>query len=127
MSEIRGFYTLWLREIKRFYRDRTRLVTSFIQPLLWLVIFAAAFSYTVPLACKPKLSTSHFARHNRANPAFHCHVHGHKRYLGQRIRLHERNLSFPCFTLHYFSWKNGWRQHRCFSAGHNSLRHRLSA
>ncbi len=44
MSEIRGFYTLWLREIKRFYRDRTRLVTSFIQPLLWLVIFAAAFA-----------------------------------------------------------------------------------
>ena len=43
MSEIRGFYSLWLREIKRFYRDRTRLVTSFIQPLLWLVIFAAAF------------------------------------------------------------------------------------
>jgi len=44
MSEIRGFYTLWLRELKRFYRDRTRLITSFIQPLLWLVIFAAAFS-----------------------------------------------------------------------------------
>jgi ABC-2 type transport system permease protein len=44
MSELRGFYTLWLREIKRFMRDRTRLITSFIQPLLWLVIFAAAFS-----------------------------------------------------------------------------------
>jgi ABC-2 type transport system permease protein len=44
VSETRGFYTLWLREIKRFYRDRTRLVTSFIQPLLWLVIFAAAFA-----------------------------------------------------------------------------------
>ncbi|MGE5574645.1 MAG: ABC transporter permease [Ignavibacteria bacterium] len=44
MTEIRGFYTLWLREIKRFYRDRTRLVTSFIQPLLWLVVFAAAFA-----------------------------------------------------------------------------------
>jgi ABC-2 type transport system permease protein len=44
MSEARGFYTLWLREIKRFYRDRTRLVTSFIQPLLWLIIFAAAFA-----------------------------------------------------------------------------------
>jgi len=50
MSEIRGFYSLWLREIKRFYRDRTRLVTSFIQPLLWLVIFAAAFAtrFTLP-------------------------------------------------------------------------------
>jgi len=44
MSERRGFYSLWLREIKRFVRDRTRLVTSFVQPILWLIIFAAAFA-----------------------------------------------------------------------------------
>lgn len=44
MSERRGFYSLWLREIKRFIRDRTRLVTSFVQPLLWLIIFGAAFA-----------------------------------------------------------------------------------
>jgi ABC-2 type transport system permease protein len=43
MSELRGFYTLWFREIKRFLRDRTRLVAMFIQPLLWLVIFGAGF------------------------------------------------------------------------------------
>jgi ABC-2 type transport system permease protein len=43
VSESRGFYTLWLREIKRFVRDRTRLVTSFAQPLLWLIIFSAGF------------------------------------------------------------------------------------
>lgn len=43
MSELRGLYTLWLREIKRFLRDRTRLVAMFIQPLLWLVIFGAGF------------------------------------------------------------------------------------
>jgi ABC-2 type transport system permease protein len=39
MTEIRAFYTLWLREIKRYLRDRTRIVSSFVQPLLWLVIF----------------------------------------------------------------------------------------
>ena len=44
MSETRGFYSLWLREIKRFIRDRTRVVTSFVQPVLWLVIFGAAFA-----------------------------------------------------------------------------------
>jgi ABC-2 type transport system permease protein len=43
MTEIRGLYTLWLREIKRFLRDRTRLISSFVQPLLWLVIFGAGF------------------------------------------------------------------------------------
>jgi ABC-2 type transport system permease protein len=47
VTEIRGFYTLWLREVKRYLRDRTRVVSSFFQPLLWLVVFgtgvAAAF------------------------------------------------------------------------------------
>jgi ABC-2 type transport system permease protein len=41
MSELRGVYTLWLREVKRYGREKTRLVSSFIQPLLWLVIFGS--------------------------------------------------------------------------------------
>jgi len=41
MTELRGFYTLWLREVKRYLRDRTRVVSSFFQPLLWLVVFGA--------------------------------------------------------------------------------------
>jgi ABC-2 type transport system permease protein len=43
MSELRALYTLWLREIKRFLRDRARVVISFVQPLLWLVVFAGGF------------------------------------------------------------------------------------
>ncbi len=39
MTELRGFYTLWLREVKRYLRDRTRIISSFFQPLLWLVVF----------------------------------------------------------------------------------------
>jgi ABC-2 type transport system permease protein len=39
VTELRGFYTLWLREVKRYLRDRIRIVSSFVQPLLWLVIF----------------------------------------------------------------------------------------
>ncbi|MCW4019284.1 MAG: ABC transporter permease [Candidatus Bathyarchaeota archaeon] len=50
MTELRGFYTLWLREIKRFLRDRTRVVSSFAQPILWLVIFGAGFGmhFSIP-------------------------------------------------------------------------------
>ncbi len=43
MTELRGVYTLWLREVKRFIRDKARVVISFVQPLLWLVVFAAGF------------------------------------------------------------------------------------
>lgn len=41
MTEIRGIYTLWLREFKRYLRDRARIISSFVQPLLWLVIFGS--------------------------------------------------------------------------------------
>jgi ABC-2 type transport system permease protein len=43
MTEVRALYTLWLREIKRFHRDRARVIISFVQPLLWLVVFAGGF------------------------------------------------------------------------------------
>jgi len=43
VTELRALYTLWLRELKRFIRDRARVVISFVQPLLWLVVFAAGF------------------------------------------------------------------------------------
>jgi ABC-2 type transport system permease protein len=41
MSELLGIYTLWLREVKRYTRERTRLISAFFQPLLWLVIFGS--------------------------------------------------------------------------------------
>jgi ABC-2 type transport system permease protein len=49
MTETRALYTLWLREIKRFLRDRARIVISFVQPLLWLVVFAAGFGARIAL------------------------------------------------------------------------------
>jgi len=44
MTETRAIYTLWLREVKRYFRERVRPVSSFIQPALWLIIFGAGFS-----------------------------------------------------------------------------------
>jgi ABC-2 type transport system permease protein len=41
VSELRAIYTLWLREVKRYGREKTRLISSFVQPLLWLVIFGS--------------------------------------------------------------------------------------
>jgi ABC-2 type transport system permease protein len=49
MTEMRALYTLWLREIKRFLRDRARIIISFVQPLLWLVVFAAGFGARIAL------------------------------------------------------------------------------
>lgn len=49
MTELRALYTLWLRELKRFIRDRARIIISFVQPLLWLVVFAAGFGSRIAI------------------------------------------------------------------------------
>jgi ABC-2 type transport system permease protein len=46
MTEIRGIYTLWLREVKRYLRDRARIISSFVQPLLWLLIFGSGIRFS---------------------------------------------------------------------------------
>jgi ABC-2 type transport system permease protein len=46
MTEMRGLYTLWLREVKRYLRDRVRIVSSFFQPVLWLVIFGTGIRFS---------------------------------------------------------------------------------
>ncbi len=38
MSELKGIYALWYREFKVFTRERSRVVSSIINPLLWLFI-----------------------------------------------------------------------------------------
>jgi ABC-2 type transport system permease protein len=37
-------YSIWRREMIRFVRARSRLVTSLIQPMAWLIIFGIGFS-----------------------------------------------------------------------------------
>ncbi len=37
-NEMMGIYAVWLREFKRFYRDKSRLLSSIARPMLWLLI-----------------------------------------------------------------------------------------
>lgn len=47
MAEMEGIYTIWLRENKRFVRYRSRIITSVVTPLLWLVIFGTGLGSAV--------------------------------------------------------------------------------
>jgi ABC-2 type transport system permease protein len=46
MTEIRGIYTLWLREVKRYLRDRMRIISGVVTPILWLFIFGTGIRFT---------------------------------------------------------------------------------
>ena len=45
---LRAIYIIWYRDILRFWRDRSRLIASFAQPLLYLVIFGTGLGQGRP-------------------------------------------------------------------------------
>ncbi|MGB9937491.1 MAG: ABC transporter permease [Methanobacterium sp.] len=47
MAELEGIYTIWLRETKRYIRYKSRIVTSVVTPLLWLIIFGTGLGAAV--------------------------------------------------------------------------------
>lgn len=49
MSELTGLYALWLREFKVYLRERSRIVSSLIQPILWLTLFGTGLGSSIEL------------------------------------------------------------------------------
>lgn len=47
MPELEGMYTIWLRETKRYIRYRSRILTSVVTPLLWLLIFGTGLGSAI--------------------------------------------------------------------------------
>ncbi|MFZ2411311.1 MAG: ABC transporter permease [Candidatus Methanoperedens sp.] len=47
MNEIEGIYAVWLREAKIYVREKERLISSVISPLLWIFGFGAGVGSTV--------------------------------------------------------------------------------
>src|SRR5438046_1996718 len=50
MRDIEGVYAIWIRELIVFKREKTRVISSLIQPLLWIFVFGGGIgsSVTVP-------------------------------------------------------------------------------
>ncbi|MCW6159665.1 MAG: ABC transporter permease [Candidatus Micrarchaeales archaeon] len=49
MGELNGLYALWYREFKVFLRERSRIISSLIQPIMWLVIFGTGLGASISL------------------------------------------------------------------------------
>ncbi len=49
MTEITGLYALWYRELKVFTRERSRIVGSIVNPLIWLVAFGGGLGSFLPI------------------------------------------------------------------------------
>ncbi len=49
MSELTGLYALWYREFKVFLAEKSRIVSSLVQPLMWLVIFGTGLGSSISI------------------------------------------------------------------------------
>jgi ABC-2 type transport system permease protein len=47
MSELSGLYAIWYREFKVFIREKSRIVSSVISPLMWLVVFGTGLGSSI--------------------------------------------------------------------------------
>jgi ABC-2 type transport system permease protein len=52
--ELRAIYAIWLRDIVRFKSERTRIVSAFAQPLIYLAVMGTGLGATVRLAAAPQ-------------------------------------------------------------------------
>jgi len=50
VGELEGFYALWYREIKVFAREKSRIVSSLVNPLLWIVVFGGGLGSAVSVS-----------------------------------------------------------------------------
>ncbi|VVB98130.1 ABC-2 type transporter [uncultured archaeon] len=50
MSEIGAIYTLWLREMIRFVRSKSRIAGNFTMPFLWLAVMGTGLGASIQLA-----------------------------------------------------------------------------
>jgi len=48
-SEIRGILAIWYRELKVFWREKSRLIGSIVTPVLWLLLFGGGLGSAVSI------------------------------------------------------------------------------
>jgi ABC-2 type transport system permease protein len=50
MNELNGILAIWYREFKVFLREKSRIVASIVNPILWLLIFGGGLGATVSIS-----------------------------------------------------------------------------
>src|SRR4030043_1847657 len=49
-KELMGMYAVWWREFKVFQREKSRIVSSIVQPLMWLFLFGSGVGASVSIS-----------------------------------------------------------------------------
>ena len=94
-ANLRGVYIIWYRDVLRYSRDRSRIVASLGQPLLFLVVFGGGLSASLGAGLHAAtgqrlLRPLPLSGHHIDGRAVHLHLQRHLDRLGPRVRLPAR-------------------------------------
>lgn len=60
-DDLAGIYTIWLREVRKFWRDRPRMIGATVQPALFLLLLGTGIGQGIPHAFNIEPSAREFA------------------------------------------------------------------
>jgi len=60
MNDLRGIYAIWLRELKVYFREYSRIIGSVLTPLLWLLIVGKGIGASIGSDSFQGVDYSHF-------------------------------------------------------------------
>lgn len=60
-DDLTGIYTIWLREVRKFWRDKPRIIGATVQPALFLLLLGTGIGQGIPHAFGVETSTRFFA------------------------------------------------------------------
>ncbi|MEO5656212.1 MAG: ABC transporter permease [Nitrospiria bacterium] len=60
-DDLTGLYTIWLREVRKFWRDRPRIIGATVQPALFLLLLGTGIGQGIPHAFGVEPSGREFA------------------------------------------------------------------
>jgi ABC-2 type transport system permease protein len=60
-DDLAGIYTIWLREVRKFWRDKPRIIGATVQPALFLLLLGTGIGQGIPRAFDIEPSAREFA------------------------------------------------------------------
>jgi ABC-2 type transport system permease protein len=61
LDNVAGVYTIWLREVRKFWRDKPRIIGATVQPALFLLLLGTGIGQGIPRAFDIEPSAHEFA------------------------------------------------------------------
>jgi len=61
LDDLAGIYTIWLREVRKFWRDKPRIIGATVQPALFLLLLGTGIGQGIPRAFGVEPVGRHFA------------------------------------------------------------------